>query len=148
MWGEDTIWEYIQKDMARFVEKHGLSDYTMNPHFPFNSLNAMLGAVAADQLGSCRAYADAVFAAIWEQGIDPMDDAQLRHAVAEAGLDADKIFSLSAEPQTRDLLENNTQRSVDGGSFGSPSFFVGDELFFGKDRLDQVEEEILKQSDY
>jgi 2-hydroxychromene-2-carboxylate isomerase len=136
---------YIQLDMQRFVEKHGLTSYRMSPHFPFNSLNAMLGAVAADQLGCCRAYANAIFRAIWEEGIDPGDEAQLWKSVADAGLAADDIFTSAADPAVREALDANTAASVENGSFGSPSFLVGSELFFGKDRLDQVEEAVLKQ---
>ena len=76
-----------------------------------------------------------------------MCSSDLLHAsVLKAGLPADNIFAAAAESETRVQLDANVKRSVDGGSFGSPSFFVGKELFFGKDRLDQVEEEILKQS--
>lgn len=138
--------EYIQLDMARFVTRHGLKEYRMSRHFPFNSLQAMLGAVAADHMDCCRAYADAVFRAIWEDGIDPSDSAQLHESVRATGLPADAIFTAASSTDTRAALDANVQRSVAGGSFGSPSFFVGKELFFGKDRLDQVAEEILKQS--
>jgi len=138
--------EYQRLETARFVRRHGISRYTMNPFFPVNTLAAMRGAIAAQQLGVFERYVDEIYRHMWA---DPkkLDDPEiLRAALVESGLDAERIFEFSQSPEVKNELLANTQRSVDRGTFGSPTFFVGDEIYFGKDRLRDVEDAILAVS--
>lgn len=135
---------YERLEMRRFIDAHGLSRFRMNPHFPVNTLKIMRGAVAAHASGCLEPYAHAMFAAMWEDGLN-MDDPDRIHAVlAAAKLDADALLAASQEPDVKARLIANTQQAADRGAFGSPTFFVGDEMYFGKDRLRDVEEAIVR----
>jgi 2-hydroxychromene-2-carboxylate isomerase len=122
---------YEQLEIRRFVARHGLSQFRMNPHFPVNTLQLMRGAVAAQAAGVFEPYVEAVFADMWERG-RKMDAAE-------------ELLRLSQTDEVKAGLMANTQAAVDKGVFGSPSFLVGEELFFGKDRLGEVENEIRAQ---
>jgi len=103
----------------------------------------MRGAVAAQMEGVFDRYVDSVFRHMWAEPKKMDDPAVARAALDESGLDGARLIAMTQEPAVKDRLLANTQRSVERGAFGSPTFFVGDELFFGKDRLRDVEEEIL-----
>ncbi|HEY4124624.1 MAG TPA: 2-hydroxychromene-2-carboxylate isomerase [Rhizomicrobium sp.] len=137
--------EYEQLETARFIRKHNLSRFQFNPFFPVNTLAIMRGAVAAESMGMLPRYADAVFHHMWE---DPkkMDDPQvIGTALAQSGLDADALLAAAQLPESKQRLMDNTEKAVARGAFGAPTFFVGDEVFFGKDRLTDVEAEIRRQ---
>jgi 2-hydroxychromene-2-carboxylate isomerase len=139
--------EYQQLEMQRFLARHGITRFARNPHFPVNTLQSMRGAVAAGRLGCFERYVDEVYRHMW---CDPkkMDDAEvIRAALVESELPAAELMELTQDPDVKAELLANTEASVGRGVFGSPSFFVGDELFFGKDRLREVEEEIEAQKD-
>jgi 2-hydroxychromene-2-carboxylate isomerase len=133
---------YEAKETRRFVSRHGITEYAMNPHFPVNTLQIMRGAVAAEQLGVFEAYVDAVYRAMWVKGRKMDDPAVIRQVLEDAGLPADRLIELMGDAGVKARLMENTGAAVAKGVFGSPSFLVGDELFFGKDRLRDVEEEI------
>ncbi len=133
---------YERLELQRFIARHGLTAFRFNPHFPVNTLAIMRGAVAAETLGVAPAYVEAVFAAMWEAGEKMDDPAVIGRVLIEAGLPVDRLMTLSQEQATKDRLAANTQAAVDRGVFGSPSFFVGDELYFGKNTLPDVEEAI------
>lgn len=135
---------YEQLEMQRFVARHGLTAFRFNPHFPVNTLHLMRGAVAAQQLGCAERYVDAVFAALWERGLKMDDPAVIASALAEAGLPVDSLMQLTQAPEVKARLLENTQAAHARGAFGAPTFFVGDEMFFGKDRLGEVEEAITQ----
>jgi 2-hydroxychromene-2-carboxylate isomerase len=137
---------YEQLEMRRFIAHHGLAQFRMNPFFPVNTLALMRGAVAADTEGKLAAYVDAVFHHMWEEPKDMDDPPVIRAALLESGFDADRLIALAETPEIKNRLLRNTSDAVDRGVFGSPSFFVGGELFFGKDRLRDVEEEIRRQA--
>ncbi len=138
--------EYEQMETARFIRKHNISRFQFNPFFPVNTLAIMRGAVAADAMGILPRYADAVFHHMWEAP-KKMDDPQvIRAALAESGLDADALLAAAQSAEVKQRLAENTDRAVARGAFGAPTFFVGDEIFFGKDRLPDVEAEIRRQS--
>ena len=104
----------------------------------------MRGAVAAQLEGVFDRYVDAVFKAMWAEP-KKMDDPQVASAaLQQAGLDGARLLARTQEPEVKDRLLKNTEASVARGAFGSPTFFVGDEIFFGKDRLRDVEEEIVR----
>jgi 2-hydroxychromene-2-carboxylate isomerase len=137
--------EYTALETRRFLARHGITRYASNPHFPVNTLQIMRGAVAAQRLGCFPRYVDEVYRHMWA---DPkkMDEPEvIRAALVESGLPADELIALCADAEVKRELLENTERSVARGTFGSPSFYVGDELFFGKDRLREVEEEIEAQ---
>jgi 2-hydroxychromene-2-carboxylate isomerase len=135
--------EYQRLEMQRFIRRHAITRFTFNPFFPVNTLTIMRGAVAAQMEGVFARYVDEVFRHMWA---DPkkMDDPEVaRAALDESGLDGARLLERTQEPAVKDQLLQNTQKSVERGTFGSPTFFVGEEIFFGKDRLRDVEEEIL-----
>jgi 2-hydroxychromene-2-carboxylate isomerase len=138
--------EYQRLEMQRFIRRHGITRFTMNPFFPVNSLLIMRGAVAAQTEGVFDRYVDAVFRHMWGEPKKMDDPAVARAALEASGLDGARLIAMTQEPTVKDRLLANTQRSVERGAFGSPTFFVGDAIFFGKDRLRDVEEEILGSS--
>ena len=134
---------YERREMQRFIERHGLSSFRMNPHFPVNTLALMRGAVAAEAEGLLAAYVEAMFVGMWETGLK-LDDAEvLARAIDAAGLPAERLMARAQTPEVKDRLVANTQSAYEKGAFGIPSFVVGEELYFGKDRLRDVEEAIL-----
>jgi len=137
---------YEGKETQRFVRRHRITDYGRNPHFPVNTLLIMRGAIAAQRLGLFEAYVEAVYRAMWAQGLKMDDPAVVKAALEAAELPADQILALTQDPEVKAKLIENTEGAVARGVFGSPSFLVGDELFFGKDRLRDVAEEIAAQS--
>jgi len=135
---------YDRLEVERFVKKHSLSAYHFNPHFPVNTLKIMRGAVAAQALGCFERYVEAVYAAMWEQQRDMADEAQILAVLAAAGLDGPALLLKSQDPEVKAGLLTNTERAHARGAFGSPTFFVGDDIYFGKDRLRDVEEAIAQ----
>ena len=138
--------EYQRLETERFVKRHGITRFAPNPFFPVNTLVLMRGAIAAQRLGVFERYVDEVFRHMWADPKKLDDPAVLRAALVESGLDADRILALTAAQDVKDALLANTQHSVERGTFGSPTFFVGDEIYFGKDRLRDVEEVLASMS--
>jgi 2-hydroxychromene-2-carboxylate isomerase len=134
--------EYAQLETQRFIQRHGITTFRPNPFFPVNTLVLMRGAVAARKLGIFQPYVDEMFRHMWSQRQKLDDPAVLRAALAESGLDGENILATAQTQAVKDELLANTQNSVDRGTFGSPTFFVGEHIFFGKDRLRDVEETI------
>jgi 2-hydroxychromene-2-carboxylate isomerase len=136
--------EYERIELRRFIRKHRITTFTWNSHFPVNTLLVMRGAIAAQSGDAFKRYVDAVFAAMWADS-KKMDDAQVAAAVLQdAGLDGAALLARTQEPEVKARLLQNTEASVARGTFGGPTFFVGDEIFFGKDRLRDVEDEIMR----
>ncbi|MDP3906519.1 2-hydroxychromene-2-carboxylate isomerase [Novosphingobium sp.] len=131
---------YDRLEMQRFMAAHGITNFVMNPHFPVNTLLMMRGAVAAQELGCARAYNDAMFKGMWEQGLKlDLPDVWDR-ALTAVGLPAGQLADLAADPAVKARLVANTEAAVARGAFGSPTFFLGSEMWFGKERLrDAVE---------
>jgi|TARA_R110001583_G_scaffold195432_1_gene373410 2-hydroxychromene-2-carboxylate isomerase len=136
--------EYERLEMMRFIERHGLTQaFAMNPHFPVNTLAIMRGAVAAQHLDVFKPYVNAIYAAMW-QGAQKMDDPEtIRRVLAAADLPAEALMAKAQDSGIKQELMDNTTASVERGNFGSPTFFVKDRMWFGKDRLRDVEEAIL-----
>ena len=137
--------EYGQLEMARFVRKHELTAYSRNPYFPVNTVQIMRGAIWARNQGKFEAYVDAVYCHMWEEGLKMDDPDVIRDALDVDGLDGAAMLVGIQDQAVKDELLSNTNASVERGTFGSPTFFVGDEIFFGKDRLVEIEEEIERQ---
>ena len=130
---------YMFVEIQRWAKRYGVPA-NPNPHFPVNTLTAMRVAVAA--LGDPR-FGDlhrALFRAVWVDGKNLADEAVLEATVAAAGLDAAALLARAKEQAAKDALRRNTEEAVERGAFGAPTFFVGDEMFWGNDRLDFVEE--------
>jgi 2-hydroxychromene-2-carboxylate isomerase len=138
--------EYQQLETERFVRRHGITRYEFNPFFPVNTLAIMRGAVAARILGVFERYVDEVYRHMWADPKKMDDPAVLRAALVESGLPAERLFELVQAPEVKQALTANTQRAVERGAFGSPTFFVDGEIYFGKDRLRDVEEAIVARA--
>ncbi|AWW75176.1 disulfide bond formation protein DsbA [Erythrobacter sp. KY5] len=141
--------EYSMLEMRRFIEKHQLTKYRLHPKFPFNSITLQRMLFAADQDGRGVQFVESLLPAIWEEGIDITDPQALGAAVAAAGFDAQDLFERAQTDEVKQGLVANTDRAVERGAFGIPTLFVGpkdgpQEMFFGKERLDQIEDELEK----
>ena len=136
--------EYEELERQRFVRRHAITRFSFNPFFPVNTLLIMRGAVAAQLEGSFERYVDEVFRHMWAEPKKMDDPDVVRTALTQSGLDAARLLARVQEPAVKDRLLKHTEASVARGTFGSPTFFVGEEIFFGKDRLRDVEEEILR----
>ena len=135
--------EYEELERQRFVRRHNITRFTWNPFFIVNTLFIMRGAIAAEIEGVFERYVDEVFRHMWAEPKKMDDPEVVRAALEESGFDASALLARVREPDVKDRLLQNTQASVARGTFGSPTFFVGNEIFFGKDRLRDVEEEIV-----
>ena len=131
---------YEHLEMRRFIEKHGLTKVRLNPHFPVNTLLIMRGAIVAEDEGVLDDYVDAVNRAMWEDGLKMDDPDVIATFLSANGFDGPALLARTQEPGIKARLVANTEAAVARGVFGIPTFFVGDEMFFGKDRLGQVEE--------
>lgn len=125
-------------DMARWVARYGIR-FVSNPHFPINTVKLMRHAHAAQRAGVFEAFHAAVFPAFWAEGLDLGDDAVIADVLGRAGLDAPKLAASASDPDVKDALRATTDEAVARGVFGAPTFFVGDEMYFGNDRLVLVE---------
>ncbi len=128
-------------DLARWATRYGVP-FVPNPHFPVNTLPLMRIAtgVQMTQPHNFLRCCDAMFNAMWREQCNVGDAAQLATRLAQAGFDAEALLALAAESDTKARLIATTEEAVARGVFGAPSFFVGDQLFFGQDRLDFVRE--------
>jgi 2-hydroxychromene-2-carboxylate isomerase len=131
---------YERRETERFVEKHGLTAFRFNPHFPVNTLLIMRGLVGARRMDVGGRYVEAVLTAMWEQGLKMDDPDVVAQVLTAAGLDAPAILAATQDPEVKAELMTSTEAAAGRGAFGIPTFFVGDEMFFGKERLGQVEE--------
>ena len=134
---------YERLETERFLRRHRIEDFVRNPYFPVNTLQMMRGAVAAEIDGGLERYVDAMFHHMWEAPKKMDEPEVLRDALTASGLDASAIMARMQDPAVKAKLIANTEMSVERGTFGSPTFFVGDSIYFGKDRLSDVEAAIL-----
>jgi 2-hydroxychromene-2-carboxylate isomerase len=132
--------QFYAIETERFIKRYGVRPYTWNPFFPVNTLNLMRAAVAAQMEGVFEKYVDAAFHHMWAEPKKMDDPAVAAKALTESGLDAAKLLARSQDPDVKAKLIENTQSAVERGAFGSPTFFVGKEIFFGKEQLREVEE--------
>jgi 2-hydroxychromene-2-carboxylate isomerase len=128
---------YDMLEMRRFIAREGLTRFAMNPHFPVNSLLIMRGLVAAG--ADNTAYIEAVLAAMWEDGRAMADPAVVAEVLNAAGLDGPALVAAAQTDAVKQRLAANTQDAVARGVFGIPTVFVDGEMFFGKERLGQIE---------
>jgi 2-hydroxychromene-2-carboxylate isomerase len=137
--------EYNALETERFLRRHNITKFKSNPFFPVNTLTLMRGAVAAQFEGMFEPYFRAAYHHMW---VEPkkMDDPQtFRDAFVSSGIDIDRLIGRAQQDDVKKKLIENTGDAVARGTFGSPTFFVGNEIFFGKDSLRNIEEEIVAQ---
>ena len=135
--------DYERLETARFIRRHRIKDFRPNPFFPVNTLTLMRGAIAAQSLGVFERYVAEMYRHMWSEPKKLDDPSVLHAALVESDFDAERFGQLVQDADVKAQLLDNTTRSVERGTFGSPTFFVEDEIFFGKDRLRDVEEMIL-----
>jgi 2-hydroxychromene-2-carboxylate isomerase len=133
---------YERLETERFLGRHGITNYVRNPFFPVNTLRLMRGAVAAAMDGTLARYVDVVFHHMWEAPKKMDEPEVIRAALHGSGLDGAAFLARAEDPAVKQQLIANTEASVARGTFGSPTFFVGEAMWFGKDRLRDVEEAI------
>ena len=137
--------EYNALETQRFLRRHNITKFQSNPFFPVNTLMLMRGAVAAQFEGLFEPYFRAAYHHMWEEP-KKMDDPQIfRDAFISSGIHIDRLIARAQQDDVKKRLIENTSNAVARGEFGSPTFFVGDEMFFGKDKLREVEESIVEQ---
>ncbi len=144
--------EYAMVEMRRFIERHRLTNYRLHPKFPFNSITLQRMLYAADQDGRGVQFVEAMLPAVWEENIDVTDSETVMRAVGDAGFDAADLAARAQSDEVKQGLIANTARAVERGAFGIPTMFVGSkgasedkyEMFFGKERLDQIEEALAE----
>ncbi|MBV1887560.1 MAG: 2-hydroxychromene-2-carboxylate isomerase [Parvibaculaceae bacterium] len=134
---------YEQLETVRFLNDHKLTDFKLNASFPINTLLIMRGLIAAENAGVKDTYIDVVLKGMWEDDQKMDDPAVVLSVLNAGGLDGEALLAATQDPDVKAKLIDNTQAAADRGAFGIPSFYVGEELFFGKDRLAQVEAAIL-----
>jgi len=135
--------DYQMLEIKRFIAAHNIIDYQMNPYFPLNTLMLMRGAVVAEQEGRGADYIEMGFKAVWEEGLK-MDELQIFvDRLAQDGFK--NYYERTQASEVKAELMRATQAAVDRGVFGAPTYFVGDEIYFGKDRLADVEAQIVRQ---
>lgn len=133
--------EYAMLELGRFVKKHGLSKFRMNPKFPFNTitLQRMLAALAPEQRA---AFIELLLPPIWEQGLDVTDSEALGKILQDGGFDAANLLTRTQDPAIKQALMDNTENAVARGAFGIPTIYVDGEIYFGKERLGQIDEQL------
>jgi 2-hydroxychromene-2-carboxylate isomerase len=138
--------EYQALETQRFIRRHNITKFRQNPFFPVNTLMLMRGAVAAQFEGVFEPYFRAAFHHMWEEP-KKMDDLEIfRNAFNSSGIDIERLIARAQQDDVKKRLIDLTNDAVDRGAFGSPTFFVGKEMFFGKDQLRDVEESIVEQT--
>ena len=137
---------FMELETRRFLARHGIADFRHNPFFPVNTLAIMRGAVAARHEGCFERYVEVVFRAVWSEPKKMDEPEVIRSVLEEDGLDAGRLLERARSPEVKQELMRDTEASVARGTFGLPTFFVGGELFFGKDQLRDVEEVLRHRS--
>ncbi|WP_428247848.1 2-hydroxychromene-2-carboxylate isomerase [Ferrovibrio sp.] len=132
---------WMLQDLQRFAKRYGVP-YKTNPHFPINTLLLMRGAVAMQREGRLLPYSDAIFKAMWVDGLNLGDPQVIGGVLAKAGFDPQALLAATNDEAVKQQLKSETEAAVARGVFGAPVFFVGEAMFFGQDRLDFVAEEL------
>ena len=132
---------WMFQDMARWARRYGVT-LAMNPHFPINTLTLMRAAVGLQMHhpADFERYMDTVFRAMWQAPCNMGDATVLAQVLLQTGFDAEALLALAGDPEVKAKLVANTEEAVARGVFGAPTMFVGEQMFFGQDRLDFVRE--------
>ena len=138
--------EYDMLETQRFIDAHGLNKFVFNPYFPINTITLMRGFIAAQGMGVVDRNVEANLSAMLEQGLNMGDPGVAAGVWQAAGLDSAGLAEAIQTQPVKDALLQNTQQAADRGAFGVPTFFVGDEMFFGKERIIQIEQMLQSNS--
>lgn len=136
--------KYLGPDLQRFAERYGIT-LNQNPHFPINTVSLMRGACGYQAAGQLDAYLGVVFPAMWVERRNLNDPAEVLDMLKQNGFDPEEFQKMISDDAVKGPLKEASDEAVSRGTFGAPTFFVGDEMFFGQDRLDFVEEALQKQ---
>jgi 2-hydroxychromene-2-carboxylate isomerase len=139
--------DYELLEFQRFIDANRLTKFARNPRFPINTLGLMRGCIAAERAGVFAPYVEAVMVAMWEEALDVSDPAVVKEVLGRAGLDAAALIEATDDPEVKAKLVSNTEVAVARGAFGIPTFFVGEEMFWGKERLAQVAQALQRMPD-
>ena len=136
---------FMTLDLARFARRYNVP-LRLNPHFPFDTLTLMRCATAVQVQEPARLapFLDAIFTAIWAEGLNLSDPMVAGSIISAAGFDAQKILEQSSQQVIKSSLRETTEEAIQRGAFGAPTMFVGNEMFFGQDRLDFLVEELKR----
>ena len=132
--------EYQSLEIERFVNRHGLTKFKMNPQFPVISLQIVRGAIAAEMDGYLEDYIEKVLVHMWEEPKKMDDPEVIKAAFEESGFDSEKLLEQMQDPDVKAKFISNTEDAVKRGLFGIPTFFIDDEMYFGKDTIWMIEE--------
>ncbi|MEO9470752.1 MAG: 2-hydroxychromene-2-carboxylate isomerase [Parasphingorhabdus sp.] len=133
--------EYAMLEMNRFIARHGLTKFKMNPKFPFNTVTLQRLLLAVDP-GERAGLVEALQPGVWEQGLDMTDIEVLGNILNDAGYDAKALLEKTQDPAIKQQLMDNTEKAVERGAFGIPTMYVDGEMYFGKERLGQIAEQL------
>jgi 2-hydroxychromene-2-carboxylate isomerase len=133
----------LMQDLPRFVKRYDI-EFKMNPYFPINTLTLMRGCYAAKEMGCFEQYVNIIFDAMWVRGLNLGNETVLMSVLDEAGINSKKLMDFISKDSIKEQLKGNTSKSISKGAFGAPTIYVGDQMFFGQDRLDFIEEELAK----
>tara|TARA_R110002049_G_scaffold77450_1_gene198143 strand:- start:276 stop:875 length:600 start_codon:yes stop_codon:yes gene_type:complete len=133
--------EYAMLELGRFVKKHGLSKFKMNPHFPFNTITLLRMLVALDPAKRAE-FIETLLPPIWEQGLDVTDGETLGKILQDGGFDAADLLAQTQDPAVKQALIDNTENAVERGAFGIPTIYIDGEMYFGKERLGQIDDQL------
>jgi 2-hydroxychromene-2-carboxylate isomerase len=136
---------WMNIDLARWAKRHRV-EFNRNPYFPINTLHLMRGAAGLIDDARFLAYCDVVFEAMWRDPKNLGDPAELAPVIRRAGLEPDDFRAMVERDDVKDRLKSLTEAAVERGVFGAPTFFVGEEMFFGQDRMEFVEEALTSQA--
>ncbi len=131
--------KYMSEDLPWFARRYGVP-YAWNPHFPINTLSLMRGAIYAQGKGRLLPYSDTVYKAVWADGVNMNDPNEVGKVLAAGGFDSKEFLAAIQDPAIKQALKDATDAAVRRGLFGAPTFFVGERMHFGQDRLPYVEE--------
>jgi 2-hydroxychromene-2-carboxylate isomerase len=135
---------YMGMELQRWAKRYGVP-FAANRFFPINTMRLMRGAVAAQHADCCDEYHRAIYPAFWVDNINLGEPGVIRAVLDTAGLNADFILARLEEPDVKEQLRLNTEEAVRRGVFGAPTFFVGEDMFWGNDRLMFVEEALTRR---
>ncbi|WP_095012756.1 2-hydroxychromene-2-carboxylate isomerase [Tsuneonella mangrovi] len=131
---------YAQLEMQRFIERHGFDKFRMNPAFPFRSVDLLRMLIAAQGQGDATPLIEGLLHALWEDGLDPADSDGVAQVIAASGFDPAELAAKAQDDAVKQTLSDNTANVVERGAFGIPTFYIEGEMFFGKERLGQIDE--------
>ena len=131
-------------DLPRFAKRYNVA-FAMNPNFPINTLPLMRGAHAAKEMGCFNRYCEVLFDGIWQKGANLGDIEVISKILEDAEIDSGELLAKIQSPEIKESLLMLTQEAIDRDLFGVPTLFIGDEMFFGQDRLDFAEERLASK---